>query len=183
MAKVQIKSEKLTPFGGIFSIMEQFDTLLVQTIDSTLGLVLAAQTPYCVLSENWLVRTSPISLLLANPLISIQQTRWTAYWSKPCLLLVNWNPVKSMILDCVPPAESRPLFSSSSLLLRNGLRHHVGMYWTFTQTTMLMPTCSRQTLVKGHAFLVKPAYYLKSLYGVRGFCVYDVSVMPKEYVQ
>ena len=34
-----------------------------------------------------------------------------------------------------------------------------------------MPTCSRQTLVKGHAFLVKPAYYLKSLYGVRGFCV------------
>ena len=31
-----------------------------------------------------------------------------------------------------------------------------------------MPTCSRQTLVKDHAFLVKPAYYLKSLYGVRG---------------
>ena len=24
MAKIQIKSEKLTPFGGIFSIMEQF---------------------------------------------------------------------------------------------------------------------------------------------------------------
>ena len=34
MAKIQIKSEKLTPFGGIFSIMEQF---LAQTIDSTLG--------------------------------------------------------------------------------------------------------------------------------------------------
>ena len=26
MAKLQIKSEKLTPFGGIFSIMEQFDS-------------------------------------------------------------------------------------------------------------------------------------------------------------
>ena len=36
MAKIQIK--KLTPFGGIFSIMEQFDALLAQTIDSTLGL-------------------------------------------------------------------------------------------------------------------------------------------------
>ena len=36
--KIQIKSEKLTPFGGIFSIMEQFDVLLAQTIDSTLGL-------------------------------------------------------------------------------------------------------------------------------------------------
>ena len=38
MAKVQIKSEKPTPFGGFFSIMEQFDALLAQTIDSTLGL-------------------------------------------------------------------------------------------------------------------------------------------------
>ena len=38
MAKVQIKSEKLTPFGGFFSIMEQFDALLAQTIDATLGL-------------------------------------------------------------------------------------------------------------------------------------------------
>ena len=38
MAKIQIKSEKLTPFGGNFSIMEQFDALLAQTIDSTLGL-------------------------------------------------------------------------------------------------------------------------------------------------
>ena len=26
MAKIQIKSEKLTPFGGIFSIMKQFDS-------------------------------------------------------------------------------------------------------------------------------------------------------------
>ena len=38
IAKIQIKSEKLTPFGGFFSIMEQFDALLAQTIDSTLGL-------------------------------------------------------------------------------------------------------------------------------------------------
>ena len=38
MAKEQIKSEKLTPFGGIFSIMEQFDSTLSSVIDSTLGL-------------------------------------------------------------------------------------------------------------------------------------------------
>ena len=90
------------------------------------------------------------------------------------LLCRDW---KSMNLDCVPPAESRPLCSSSSLFLQNGLRHHADMCWTFTQTTVLMPTCSRQTLVKDHAFLVKPAYYLKSLYGVRGFCVCDISVV------
>ena len=37
MAKVQIKTEKLTPFGGIFPIMEQFDSMLSSIIDSTLG--------------------------------------------------------------------------------------------------------------------------------------------------
>ena len=37
MAKVQIKSEKLTPFGGIFSIMEQFYSMLSPIIDQTLG--------------------------------------------------------------------------------------------------------------------------------------------------
>ena len=68
--------------------------------------------------------------------------------------------------------------------ITNFFRHYfLSRTEVFIQTTMLMPTCSRQTLVKGNAFLVKPAYYLKSLYGVREFCVYDVSVMPKEYVQ
>ena len=38
MAKIQIKSEKLTPFGGMFSFMEQFDSTLSSVIDSTLGL-------------------------------------------------------------------------------------------------------------------------------------------------
>ena len=37
MAKVQIKSEKLTPFGGNFSIMEQFDSMLSPIIDQTPG--------------------------------------------------------------------------------------------------------------------------------------------------
>ena len=38
MEKIQIKSEEITPFGGIFSIMEQFDSTLSSVIDSTLGL-------------------------------------------------------------------------------------------------------------------------------------------------
>ena len=38
MAKIQIKSEKLTLFGGFFSITELLNALLAQTIDSTLGL-------------------------------------------------------------------------------------------------------------------------------------------------
>ena len=38
MAKIQINSEKLTSFGGLFPIMEKFDSMLSRTIDSTLGL-------------------------------------------------------------------------------------------------------------------------------------------------
>ena len=38
MAKIQIKSERLTPLGGLFLIMEQFDSTLSSVIDSTLGL-------------------------------------------------------------------------------------------------------------------------------------------------
>ena len=37
MAKIQIKSEKLTPFGGIFSIMERFDSMLSPIFDQKLG--------------------------------------------------------------------------------------------------------------------------------------------------
>lgn len=37
MAKIVIKSEKLTPFGVIFQVMEQFDSMLTRVIDSTLG--------------------------------------------------------------------------------------------------------------------------------------------------
>ena len=37
MAKIQIKPDKLTPFGGIFSIMEQFDSMLSPIIDQTFG--------------------------------------------------------------------------------------------------------------------------------------------------
>ena len=44
MANVQIKSVKLTPFGRIFPITEQFDALLAQTIDSTIFTVQANMT-------------------------------------------------------------------------------------------------------------------------------------------
>ena len=37
MAKIQIKSEKLTPFGGIFHVMDLFERHLSHIIDGTLG--------------------------------------------------------------------------------------------------------------------------------------------------
>lgn len=38
MAKIQIKSDKLTFSGVLFSIMKQFDALLTQTTDYIVGL-------------------------------------------------------------------------------------------------------------------------------------------------
>ena len=38
VAKVQIKSEKITPFGGIFFVLDIFDRILSSVIDSHLGL-------------------------------------------------------------------------------------------------------------------------------------------------
>ena len=38
MAKVQIKSEKITAFGGIFFVLDKFDSILSSVIDSHLGL-------------------------------------------------------------------------------------------------------------------------------------------------
>ena len=38
MTKIARKTEKLTPFGSIFSIMEQFIPMLSYTIDITLAL-------------------------------------------------------------------------------------------------------------------------------------------------
>ena len=38
MAKVQIKSDRVTPFGGIFPVMERFDSELSSVIDTVLGL-------------------------------------------------------------------------------------------------------------------------------------------------
>ena len=38
MAKVQQKSEKITAFGGIFFVLDRFDSILSSVIDSHLGL-------------------------------------------------------------------------------------------------------------------------------------------------
>ena len=38
MAKVSKKSEKITAFGGIFFVLDKFDSILFSVIDSHLGL-------------------------------------------------------------------------------------------------------------------------------------------------
>ena len=38
MAKINIKSEKITPFGGIFHVMEHFPRFVGPVIDKVLGL-------------------------------------------------------------------------------------------------------------------------------------------------
>ena len=38
MAKIRKKTEKITPFGGIFFVLDRFDRILSSVIDSHLGL-------------------------------------------------------------------------------------------------------------------------------------------------
>ena len=38
MAKVQQKSEKISAFGGVFFVLDKFDSILSSVIDSHLGL-------------------------------------------------------------------------------------------------------------------------------------------------
>ena len=103
MAKIQIKSEKLTPFGGFFSIMEQFDALLAQTIDSTLGL-----------------RCTMFGYQYSEILRSLM-----------CVYLCGGSCIEDVTTHLIKHLSLHPTLRT----------------------------------------------YLKSLYGVRGFCVYDVSVM------
>ena len=42
MAKVQQKSEKISAFGGIFFVLDKFDSILSSVIDSHLGLRMGA---------------------------------------------------------------------------------------------------------------------------------------------
>ena len=56
MAKIKIKSEKLTPFGGIFSIMEQFDSILSSYISAQTAAVRSTMTS--LLSEVGKLRKS-----------------------------------------------------------------------------------------------------------------------------
>ena len=68
MAKVQIKSEKLTPFGD-----KQFDALLAQTIDSTLGL-------RCTMFEPTLKSKACLKCLYFTKIIS-DLCRYLEYFS------------------------------------------------------------------------------------------------------
>lgn len=87
-----------------------------------------------------------------------------------------------MILDCAPPAESKTLYSSSSLSLAKWVktmrRHILNIYIdSYAYANLFL---AKQTLVKvkDRVFLVEPAYYLKPLYRVRGW-VCDVSFFAR----
>ena len=67
MANVQIKSEKLTPFGGIFPIMEQFDVLLDPQTRINLGIEIQ-KSP---IMNDWTFCT-PLGARTLDPLIKSQ---------------------------------------------------------------------------------------------------------------
>ena len=63
MAKVQQKSEKITAFGGIFFVLDKFDSILSSVIDSHLGL---RSTLIGYQSARLYVRSFPYSAVAAT---------------------------------------------------------------------------------------------------------------------
>ena len=63
MAKVQQKSEEITAFGGIFFVLDKFDSILSSVIDSHLGL---RSTLIGYQSARLYVRSFPCSAVAAT---------------------------------------------------------------------------------------------------------------------
>ena len=63
MAKVQQRSEKITAFGGIFFVLDKFDSILSSVIDSHLGL---RSTLIGYQSARLYVRSFPYSAVAAT---------------------------------------------------------------------------------------------------------------------
>ena len=52
MAKVSIKSEKITAFGGIFFVLDKFDRILSSVIDSHLGELVHVPSDYALVWQK-----------------------------------------------------------------------------------------------------------------------------------
>ena len=96
MAKVAIKSEKLSPFGGIFSIMEQFDSKLSSVIDSTLGM-------NCLLSTGQLKEGEGYDVDFDHQFIETEM-----YDAKPTYKkFLGYRPGVAVIGDMIVGIENR----------------------------------------------------------------------------
>ena len=65
MAKIQLKSEKVTPFGGIFHVRELFSRYMDPIIDKVLGLFLNGDHGDRRLNETieWITFQTPVSII------------------------------------------------------------------------------------------------------------------------
>ena len=59
MAKIQIKSEKLTPFGGIFMVMEQFAVCLKEVTVTKKRLSVIKMVPFVIKMEPTVIKIEP----------------------------------------------------------------------------------------------------------------------------
>lgn len=97
MAKVQIKFDSITPFGGIFSIMDQFDALFIgdnrerNTTKAGLPPSSDRDSPFCLKKTT---TTSPPSLrqslaLLREQVAHLPFVRVTVCNTLPCLSIIR----------------------------------------------------------------------------------------------
>ena len=72
MAKVQIKSEKITPFGGIFHVRELFSRFVAPIIDKVLGIRITEGRFFCyTLNKSPLVTFNRLAFRLIRLLFPL----------------------------------------------------------------------------------------------------------------
>ena len=195
MAKVQIKSEKLTPFGGIFSIMEQFDALLAQTIDSTLGLRCTLfgyqyseilRSLMCVyfcdgkerifddMINGFGWNRLPKSFMAQNT-VFLLMTALIRNFYKAIMQRLRPHDLGLRVTSRIKTFVFK-FITVPAKWVKTMRRHILNIYIDSYAYANLFQTKQTLVKVKDRAFLVEPAYYLKPLYRVRGW-VCDVSFL------
>ena len=151
MAKVQIKSEKITPFGGIFFVLDKFDSILSSVIDSHLGLrskligyqyseiIRAVFSVFCCGGDCM----EDLNLYLKDVLTERPHTRVpsadTVLRGIEELATENCRSWPSS-LESRLQTESRVFCSDSSPYLPSGLKRQDSINSTSTPTNRLSPT-------------------------------------------
>ena len=97
-AKVNIKSEEITPLGEIFSIMEQFDSTLSSVIDSTLSLRCGSFHFMALFSRHGITRTSSVLLIWLNENVGLSVQRNHPFSHEYLLLWCLMYPRMSLLI-------------------------------------------------------------------------------------
>ena len=98
MAKVQIKSERITPFGGIFQVREQFSRYVGPVIDKVLGLRCTSFGYQSIITEKWEGKAYRLVIQRERRLDG-EQDLWEGDYTYRCILTNDYTSTNREIVE------------------------------------------------------------------------------------